>query len=43
MVQVKIYFSKQQIMGLKQKRHLTLAIWGGGGIFMKLKKRDPDI
>ena len=37
MVQVKIYFSKRQIMQLQQKRHLTLAIFGE--IFMKFKKR----
>ena len=41
MVQVKIYFLKQQIMRLKQKRHLTLANFVG--IFMKFKKRAPDM
>ena len=37
MVQVKIYFSKRQIMGLKQKRHLTLAILGGN--FYEVQKK----
>ena len=37
MVQVKIYFSKRQIMGLKQKRHLTLAIFGGN--FYEVQKK----
>ena len=41
LVQVKIYFSKQQIMRLKQKRHLTLAIFFE--IFMKFKKRALDM
>ena len=37
MVQVKIYFLKQQIMQLKQKRHLTLAILGGD--FYEVQKK----
>ena len=41
MVQEKMYFSKQQILRLKQKRHLMLAILGE--IFMKFKKRALDM